>query len=376
MRRLSTALVFGIFSFVLSGPLFALPRFALDAGVSCQECHVNPTGGGMRNEFGAEYYSRTVLPMRTSRQTQGLEGFSTRLNEFIRVGTDLRTVMYYIDDGRNTRSSFWQMQGDLYVSAQVSRDLTFYLDKGLYDGFEIFGLLSIPSMNSYLKVGTFVPAYGIRMDDHILYTRAGGAIPFFVGSIVPVPFGERAEDTGVEFGYINSNTTLTIGMFNGNPGGGIRFAEENINAVALRGEWRLFSEGSTHGLIGGSFYRNRRTNFETINYGVFGGIGIERSFNVIGEMMFVSWKQPPTASAENYLLFFTEFNYLIQQGIELKMQYNLGTGGSPTLTRHAIGVGAEFFLVPGLELRPLYRIHFSNDVPNIGELLLMFHIFI
>ncbi len=378
MRTQLLSIVVIVFGMLVAVPvdLTALPRFAVDSGVSCQECHVNPTGGGMRNEFGAEFYSRTVLPMRTYQQEQRLDGFSTSLNDFIRIGTDFRTLLFYMDSGTDTRSSFWQMQGDLYVSIQASRDLTFYLDKGLYQGFEIFGILDIPSIDSYVKVGKFYPGYGIRMDDHIVYTRSGGAIPFFVDGIVPVPFGERPEDTGAEFGYLTDKTTLSIGWFSGNPGGGIRFADESINAVALRGEWRFISEGSTNGFFGGSLYRNKRSTFETINYGIFGGIASERNFNILGEIMFVNRKQPPDASAENFLLFFTEFNYLLQQGIDLKLQYNLGTGGTPDHTRQAIGVGAEFFFLPGLELRPLYRLHFSDDLPNVSEFIVMFHVFI
>jgi hypothetical protein len=375
-RLVSLILLLSGMWFFSSDDLAALPRFAIDAGVSCQSCHVNPTGGGMRNEFGAEYYGRTVLPMRTYQQEQRLDGFSTGLNDFIRFGTDFRTLVFYIDSGNDSRSSFWQMQGDLYVSARVSRDLHFYLSKGLYQGFEIFGLLAIPSIDSYVKVGKFYPGYGLRMDDHIVYTRSGGAIPFFIEGIVPVPFGERPEDTGAEFGYDTDRTTLSVGWFSGNPGGGIRFADESINAVALRGEWRLISEGSTNGSIGGSLYRNKRSTFETINYGIFGGIGMERTFTLLGELMFVNRKAPPDAPSENYLLFFTEFNYLLRQGIDLKVQYNLGTGGTPDYTRHAIGVGAEFFFLPGLELRPLYRLHFSDDFPNVSEFILMFHIFI
>jgi len=356
----------GIWIFV-PDDLTALPRFSLDAGVSCQECHVKPTGGGMRNAFGAEYYGRTVLPMRTYQQEQRLDGFSTSLNEFIRTGTNFRTLFIYNDDGYNT---FWQMQGDLYVSMQASRDLLFYIDIGLYQGFEIFGLLTIPSIDSYIKVGKYVPAYGIRMDDHNVYTRQGAP------GIVTVPFGPRAEDTGVEFGYNSDAATLSIGLFSGNPGGGARFADENINAVALRGEWRLQTGGGINGFLGGSLYRNNRSAFETINYGIFGGIASERNFNVLGELMFVNFKQPPDAPAENYLLFFAELNYLVKQGIDLKLQYNHGTGGTPDRSRQAIGAGAELFFIPGLELRPLYRIHFSDELPNFSEIIVMFHVFI
>jgi hypothetical protein len=344
----------------------SLPRFAIDSGVSCQECHVNPTGGGMRNTFGAEYYGRTVLPVPTYQERNRLEGFSTKLNEFIRAGADFRTLLIYDDDAYST---FWQMQGDIYLSLQPAKDLYLYLDKGLYDGFEIFGLLNINSINSHIKAGKFVPAYGLRIDDHNVYTRSGPP------GIILLPFGPRAEDTGVEFGYNAHTASFTMGLFNGNPGGGMRFADESINAVAVRGDWMFHRGSSSNALIGASLYRNKRASFETLTYGAFGGFGAHRTFNILGEIMFVSEKRPPTAEAETYLILFSELNFLIRQGIDLKLQYNYGNGGPFDLTQQAIGFGAEVFLLAGLELRPLYRIHFSDEIENYSEFIFMFHLY-
>jgi len=35
--------------------LQAYPKFAALTGEKCQSCHVNPTGGGMRNLYGVKY---------------------------------------------------------------------------------------------------------------------------------------------------------------------------------------------------------------------------------------------------------------------------------------------------------------------------------
>jgi hypothetical protein len=344
----------------------ALPRFAIDSGASCQECHVNPTGGGMRNTFGAEYYGRTILPVPTYQERNRLDGFSTKLNEFIRAGADFRTLLIYDDDANST---FWQMQGDLYLTLQPAKDLYLYLDKGLYDGFEIFGLLNINSINSHIKVGKFIPAYGIRIDDHNVYTRSGPP------GIVSLPFGPRGEDTGVEFGYNAHTASLTMGLFSGNPGGGMRFADESINAVAVRGDWMFHRGSSSNALVGASLYRNNRALYETLAYGVFGGFGAHRTFNILGEIMFLSEKRPPAAPADTYFILFSELNVLIRQGIDLKVQYNYGNGGPFNLTQQAIGFGAEVFMLAGLELRPLYRIHFSDTIQNYSELIFMFHLY-
>ena len=37
--------------------LFTLPRFSLEESASCLSCHINPTGGAMRNDYGSNVYT-------------------------------------------------------------------------------------------------------------------------------------------------------------------------------------------------------------------------------------------------------------------------------------------------------------------------------
>jgi len=47
---------------LISAPSLALPRFAARTGAKCQSCHVDPTGGEMRQAFGVQY-GRDQLPV-------------------------------------------------------------------------------------------------------------------------------------------------------------------------------------------------------------------------------------------------------------------------------------------------------------------------
>src|SRR5262252_4336143 len=90
----------GVLLASLLAPAAALaePYLAVRAGYKCMVCHVNPTGGGKRNEFGATY-GQTALPAsRLDLETgeavpDGAPDpapFTGKLNNHIGVGADLR----------------------------------------------------------------------------------------------------------------------------------------------------------------------------------------------------------------------------------------------------------------------------------------------
>ena len=64
---------------LLSGSVIAEPYLAVKTGLKCQSCHVNPIGGGMRNNFG-NIYGHSQLPVDTSDFTSSDMG---KINDFL-----------------------------------------------------------------------------------------------------------------------------------------------------------------------------------------------------------------------------------------------------------------------------------------------------
>ena len=50
--------------FIFLNSLFSLPRFSLEESASCMSCHINPTGGAMRNDYGSNVYTLDELTVR------------------------------------------------------------------------------------------------------------------------------------------------------------------------------------------------------------------------------------------------------------------------------------------------------------------------
>ena len=82
----------------------AEPYLAVRTGAKCMACHVNPTGGGKRTEFGAIYGQTTLAAERLDLSTGqavpagGSEpaSWTGKLNDQFAVGADLRGNMQYI----------------------------------------------------------------------------------------------------------------------------------------------------------------------------------------------------------------------------------------------------------------------------------------
>ena len=154
-------------------PAFSLPRFASRTGLKCQSCHVDPSGGEMRQTFGVQY-GRDQLPVPEWSKGSDMTDFSNVITNILGVGADFRTIYYNRKLTDSTHSDgLFQMQGDLYVNLKVSQKVFLYLNlnKGVSSGFDAYALMNVLPASGHVKIGRFIPDYGTNMDDHTAYVR-------------------------------------------------------------------------------------------------------------------------------------------------------------------------------------------------------------
>ncbi len=384
-----------VFVFIGTSELSALPKFASRVGAKCQACHVNPTGKGMRNTFGS-IYGREELPVRTYKtvvdtaedgkvsmtkeDVTNIDDFSTALTPNFSYGADFRSLYFY--EMNNKTSSFFQMQGDLYLNFRVNQHFLIYVDKGLYTGFEVFGLAKVLPLDGYLKAGQFIPAYGTKIDDHNTFIRGGPYFPLnpaLAAYRQGLVFGQRSEQTGIEAGIAPSIFSLQAGLFNGAPYAGLSgTGATKFKTVSLRGDATIQSERININ-AGVSLYNDPSSDpTEKLTcYGAFGSITVLKTLTLNGEFDFL--KSPFSGTDVTGEVLFTELNYMVCNGVDLKLGFDfydpdkdLKTGSNSRIT-----VGGEFFLMSGVEVRPLYRINREKPVEvNNDEFDLMFHFFL
>ena len=84
------------FSFV-----FTLPRFSLEESASCLSCHINPTGGAMRNDYGSNVYTLDELTIRKwiPKSDEDWDGYIT---DNVQIGGEFRIQSYESESGSAT----------------------------------------------------------------------------------------------------------------------------------------------------------------------------------------------------------------------------------------------------------------------------------
>jgi hypothetical protein len=327
----------------------------------------------MRQAFGVQY-GRETLPIPTWSKDFELEDFTSILTNFIGLGADFRTLFYYIqrpDTGsppkpQDAQNAFWQMQGNLDVNFKVAKRVNMYLSKGLYSGFEIFGLLNILPANGFVKIGKFVPNYGVKIDDHTTFIRQYTGFSPELG---------RPELTGAEVAVSPGPATVTAGLYNASDGFGAATSSKKAFLGRAEGIFKLTQDVNL-GVGGNVFTKQNDADVRTTLFGGFGSFTY-RDFTAFGEADIIQTKTPGLNSVSG-IVTYIEADYVVTPGFDLKVAYDfydpdkdLKTGA---FSRYSFGF--EFFPISGVEVRPLYRIlkEDPTDVKN-NQFHLMIHFY-
>ena len=341
----------------------ALPRFAARTGAKCQSCHVNPTGAEMRQAFGVQY-GREQLPVPDWSKDFEIEDFSNLLTNFLGVGADFRMLYFYQDSVKT--NGFFQMQGDIYLNFKVAKKVNLFINKGLRSSFEIFGLLHLLPADGYFKVGRFTPAFGTYLDDHTAYIRR------FTGFSPDQP--TPPQRTGAEVAVSPGPFTVIGGIYNAVDGYGI--AQGNEKAYLGRAEGMFKLTEDMHFGLGADLYSWKNlAGFSTSLYGGLGSFSY-KNYTVFGEYDRIKNNQQDGVTGT---VLYVEGDFMVIQGLDLKLAYDFYDPDKDVkngaYTRYTFGF--EFFPLPGVEVRPLYRYNKIETLnTHSNEIDFLIHIYV
>ena len=286
--------------------------------MDCRACHVNPDGGGMRNEHGIQFGFEN-LPLQWAskgRKDQHEEhgGHGTdeaeeeqkgmTLSPSFSLGGDLRFVYLHAQNESSSayKDSFFPMQMDIYMLFHPDPRLSLFYQDGISGNRETFGLMRFFD-DAHLKFGKFLPPFGLKLDDHTSFIR--DKLGF--GNT----FGQES-DVGVEVGFADSFWFGNMALFNGT---GVAPDHTPSKAVSATGGIK-----TPKAWLAGSIYSNRQEGSLREYVGFYTAYRIKR-LALLGE-----WDYITTAVAAvpeiNGSVAFAEASVPLRQGIVAKIKYD------------------------------------------------------
>ena len=347
--------------FVLAGLVvffssaFSEPRFALRTGSRCDVCHVNPTGSGMRNDYGALYYAMEELPMPKLKQKIGAPTIDRELSKNVQFGSDFR-MLYYSNAEPPEENSFFQMQGDLYLNLALNEYLSAYFRKGVYTDYEAYGMLKFSKENIYFKFGYLSPPYGLKFVEHDSYVRS------------QLGLDPHSNDAGVEFGYEPQPFSFAFGVFNGTSG---QLDYNNNKAVYFRSLYVKNLDQKTRLLLGASIRNMNSGITERRNYTSWGA-NVGFSYSRLSFLSEADW----VYANNDQLALLAEGSFLVEKGIDFRTSYEYFNPNYPSSSQkmERLSFGIAFFPLPSSEIQAKYRFHLGNSSEK-DRLFLTLHIF-
>lgn len=379
MRRLLFSAL--VTSCVLAGalPAGALPRFSLQESEGCHLCHANPSGAGLRNAYGVEKFGNDTLAAHQKRD------IDTAISDHLRVGGDIRTQAYaYIDDldgvegatdTTDVANGFFTMQADLYAHWELTDHASVYIEQDILRGAsEVFGMMASEDHERYVKMGAFLPNYGLRVDDHTAFIRGGSPRSDGEDGLLWEP---NYTDSGVEVGAEIADIYLTGGIYNG---GSISAIPDRDDEKAFLGRAEKYVDlGRLRGLLGGNVYTNNNAEIDgrMLLAGGFAGVGGD-VWTLMAEVDFADKYLIDDAGTGGLqsLALFVEGTFRVAKGIHIIERFEFF---DPDLDlesgRYWRGsLGAELYPIPYLEIKPTFRYTGQPDgSADLGEALLQAH---
>lgn len=217
----------------LVGTAKAEPYFAVREGLKCASCHVNPSGGGMRNAFG-NAWAQTKLPERRI-DIPGAEAWTGAVNRYISVGGNLRTGYTYSDiPDSDARSEFETEEARAYLAVAIIPDrLLLYLDERVAPGsasnLEAYARYTTADQRWYVQAGQMYLPYGWRLEDDTAFVRQVTGINF------------AAPDKGVEIGFETAQWSAQLAVTNGTAAGpeADTGKQASLRAEHIQSIWRF-----------------------------------------------------------------------------------------------------------------------------------------
>jgi hypothetical protein len=232
----------------------AEPYLAVQMGLKCGQCHVNPTGGGLRTTFG-DIFAQTVLP--AQHLDTALDNWTGQLGPYLRAGGDLRFDASVTQVPNSPSVQQFQMeQTRVYMEADlIPNRLLAYADEQIAPGGalnrEAYLMYWSATHDWYVKAGQMYLPFGLRLQDQTAFILTATGINM------------TTPDQGVEFGWEHGHWDAQLAVSNGTAGAAATGdgKQYSTQLAWVDARWR----------VGLAANRNNQPGGAKSAYGIFGG---------------------------------------------------------------------------------------------------------
>jgi hypothetical protein len=284
-----------------SGRALAEPYLAVEAGLKCAQCHVNPTGGGKRTPFG-ELYARNSISARAVTLDPNKKPWTGDVTKWFSTGADIRGGYESVSTpGVPEESEFSLERATAYLDfTALPNLLSFYFDEKLapddVENREAYVLFTPKNGRYVVKAGQMFLPFGLRLQDDDAFVRQRSGINF------------RTPDDGIELGLELPKWSAQAAVTKG--------AEDNgsddrlsLSAVRVLPRWRL----------GVSYNKNPDPLGDREMEAVFAGWKTG-PIAWLAELDFISDEISPSQTNRTYASLI-EGNWRVHKGHNLKVTY-------------------------------------------------------
>jgi hypothetical protein len=288
----------------LAGAASAEPYLAAQMGLKCVQCHVNPTGGGMRNAYG-NVFTQTQLAAKKIGAEEDL--WTGSISKFFSVGGNARANWNFADIPNQERSNdFAVEEARAYLDFSVIPNrLSVYIDQRFAPGnstnLEANVRYWLKENEYYVKAGRLYLPFGYRLEDDTAFVRGVSGINM------------QTPDEGIEFGLEKGNISAQFALSNGAGGGGeVDDGKQFTTRVEyVKTRWRL----------GASAVSNNTDVGDRLGVGVFAGF-VAGPVTLLAEVDYID-DDSVGLEGRKFMASFAEANWKVRQGHNLKLSFEV-----------------------------------------------------
>jgi hypothetical protein len=252
---------------------WAEPYLAAWKGVNCNACHVNQTGGWLRNDFGKNY-GNTLQTFDWQGISDAAQKIQHATPSWVAIGMDLHEAYTANFSNNSVLDQNYFNQGTFYPARQsfsiqakanevISGVFTYRLDEQTTK--EAYALISGMPEGAYIKLGKFMLPYGLTLSDDQSLVRE--ALNTTTGDF---SFDNSTND-GLEVGIYPDPVFLNVAVVNGAMGS---VADSSGATTLSYSEKTISAKGGvciSEFALGGSLYgSNLDLNTRQVRYGGYG----------------------------------------------------------------------------------------------------------